>query len=345
MTRVWLTTLIALAIARPCWAFELRSLWALDDEGELSPYLEAEVGAVAPLVRSPLDVNGIGGGLRGGAHYIDANKFAHLEVMGVDYTLVWRDHRGRYDSGDFPGMDLIALSAQYRLSAGAHLLYGVALGCSGAMTHSAQSGLCYRLGFALPIIGRTAEDMHAYRRFHLQLETLPLVGAFIADLGEEGFFDNETISTTVHGEVALSGRFMTYGGIFSVDLRMSASYVNQHSIYVRASVDASSFRFWRRLVGFVRMEATLPLRPLQSQTSEPAQRLYENPHLEIMTGIRVYLGTPPSESPGFTREQRQAHRRERRETRRENHRLRMERMRQRRQQRRDARDGELNPPE
>lgn len=301
----WLAAvaLALLALARPAAAWDWRQAFDVRD-GAVIPAIEVAASAVLPLETLPSEAHGFGGRLQGRVNYVDDVKFARLEILTADFHLVYRPDRLRYDAGAFPTLTLFGLSSQLRLTEGAHLLYGASLLRAGAMAHSSSAGLSFRLGVALPLIGRDAPTMGQYRRSFLQVETLPLVGSFLTNLGESGFFDHEIPSVQLQGEVALVGRLRTIIGTFDAETRLSASYMRQHSMFLRIRLRWTGHIFWRRFAGMVISEYTIPLRPLWGQESEDARRLLYNHHFSLSIGLTVYLGDLEWLAPQDRREHR-----------------------------------------
>jgi hypothetical protein len=297
--------LVILALGSPANAWDWRTPFAIRDDGETTVTLELGASTLLPLATLPDDVHGFGGRLRGEVHYIDDDKFVTLEIATADFFSVYRSQRDRYDVGSFPSLALFDLVAQMRLTPSAHLIYGIGLMRSGAMTHAASAGLAYRLGFALPFFGRDAETMHEYRRSYLQIETLPLVGSFLTNVLEEGFYDNEHPIVQVQGEVALTGRMLSRIGTFEAETRLSASYVGQRSMMLRIGLRFVGHAFARRrLAGLVQSQYLVPLRPLRSHTSDDGERLVYDHHLSLTIGIVFFLDGPAPVAPGFSRDDR-----------------------------------------
>ena len=304
------------AVVLPATAHAGDGLFAMQDDAELNTSIELLATTVLPSGTTPDVVHGFGGRLRGGLRYVDDDKMALFEVADVTFHMVYRQERERYDAGSLPSMDFFSLSSQYRLQRDTHLLYGAALLTSGAFAHAATGGLAYRLGIALPIIGRDAATMRQYRRMYLQVETLPLVGSLLADLQEEGFHDQERLSSQIGAEVALTGRLETAVGVFSGEARLSASYVHQQSMYLLFGFRWVGQTFWRRFAGVLQTQVLLPLRPRRSQLSEEAQALLYDHHFNLSFGMLIYLGDAPSVTPRNTREQRRVRRQRRQQERR-----------------------------
>jgi len=232
-------------------------------------------------------------------------------------AMVYRALRGRYDAGSLPGYTLFDVSSQLRLRRDIHLLYGLGLARSGPLTHTAGAGLSFRLGVALPFFGRQAQTMREYRRSYLQIETLPLVGSLLSTLAEEGFYDQEPPTVQVQAEAALVGRLETILGTYSAETRLSASYVHQHSMYLRIRLRWVGHTFWRRFAGVIQAQYVIPLRPFRTDLSEEGQLLLYEPHFTLSIGLILYLGNPPTVADGHSREERRELIDERREQRRQ----------------------------
>lgn len=325
-------------------AWDWSTPFAVRDDADIATSLTIGASTVLPMWTLPTEVNGFGGRLNAAVSYTDDDKLVLFEIADVDFHMIYRSQRGRFDAGSFPTLRLFSFDAQLRLTPSLHLLYGAALLRSGAMVHASQAALGYHLGVALPLIGRDAETMRGYRRGFLQIEVVPLAGAFLGNLLEEGFFENEHPVLQVHGEVGLAGRLRTVVGTFSSSTRLSMSYVDQHSMYFQVAVQWVSHTFWRRLAGVVASEYTLPLRPLRRHISNEAERLLYRQHISVTTALRIYLGDPPRVRPEFTRERRRQHlqnrweeRRTERHERRDDRRERLERRREERGVRRHHR--------
>jgi hypothetical protein len=230
-----------------------------------------------------------------------------------------------------PTVALFSVTSQMRVTPRFHLMYGAALTRSGVLTHAASGGLAFNLGTALPLAFRRAATMREYRRAHLQLEVLPLVGSLLTTLMEEGFYDREHPRVQVQGEVALTGRVETFLGTVSADARLSASYVHQRSMYLRVTVLLVSPTFWRRVGLTVQSQVVLPLRPMLGHVSENAQTLLHEPNVALSLGFLVYLDNAPQLLPEHAERYRDVHERrvQRRSERRDRRAQRAERIRQR----------------
>jgi hypothetical protein len=234
----------------------------------------------------------VGGRFGGIVTATDDFKFARLVVAMADYHMVWRDVRRRYDAGAFPSVDLFDVTVQLRATPQAHLIYGFGLARAGAANHASSAGLAFRLGFALPFVGRRAATMRDYRRAYLQIEGLPLVGSLLTNHHEEGYFDFEQPAVQLQGEVALAGRLRTTFGLFDAEARLSASYHRQHSMFLSVGLRWTSHVFAGRLAGTFHSQYLVPLRPFFGDESSDVRRLAHRHHLSLALGMLIYLTVP-----------------------------------------------------
>lgn len=315
--------LVALALsffATPCLGQDVAAAFALRDDADRVSSLGVAFGSLLSLDRVPDEAHGLGGSLRGAVSYVDDDKMALFEIASIDYYTIFLAERSRYESGSMPTVALFSLSSQLRLTRQLHLLYGAALSRSGPLTHASSGGLAFHLGTAFPLLGRRDETMRDYRRAYLQVEMLPLVGSLLTNLLEEGFHDEEHPVVQVQGEVALSGRVETFLGSVSGEMRLSASYVHQHSMLVRFMLGWVTPTFWRRVAITMRAQLMVPLRPLRRQISENAQLILYEPHATLSAGLIIYLDQIPSVAPEHAARRQRF--RERRRTRRDERRVR-----------------------
>jgi hypothetical protein len=264
--------------------------WAIRDDADWRYELEILANATIPLTTPPGEVHGLGGVLGGGVRYLDDDKAARLQVGTLDYTSIYRDDRDRYDAGSFPSVALFDLAVQLRLRPDLHLLYGLGLIRGGVRSHTSAGGLAFHLGWALPLRRWQTESMRDYQLSYLQLECIPLAGSFLSDMIEEGYRDQEMPAVQLLGEVGLSGRLRTRGGILIGAAHLSFSYLHQHSLYFVLRLRYLGPAFWRQRVRLV-LEGTYvwPGRPLETHVSAEAQELLYDHHLRFSLGFVIGL--------------------------------------------------------
>ena len=326
-----IAALTLLTTASPCLGQDLEAAFAVRDDASTIITLGLGFSSLLSLSRTPDESHGLGGRLRGAVSYVDDDKMATFEIAAIDYHTIYRPERDRYEAGSLPTVALFSLTSQLRVTERFHLLYGAALGRSGTFTHAASGGLAFNLGTALPLLFRGASTMREYRRAHLQIEVLPLVGSLLTNLLEEGFYDTEHPTVQVQGEVALTGRVETSLGTITAETRLSASYVHQRSMYLRIAMQWVGPTFWRRVAISAQSRVILPLRPMRRHISENAQLIFYEPNVALSLGIVVYLDAVPAATPNDSarRQRLRDQRQERRQERRERRAQRIERYRQR----------------
>lgn len=284
----WLVLALGVGFGRPVAAWD--AAWAIRPDADVIPFLQIQMSATIPLSSPPREVHGLGGMLSGGVLYIDDDKVALLRVAELDYTAVYRESRQRYDAGSFPAASFFDLDVQLRLRQDFHLLYGVGLTRGGVRTHAGNGGLAFHLGWALPLRGRQAESMREYQQAHLQLECIPLAGSLLADLTEEGYFEQEMPRVQLVGEVGINARLQLRRSTLSADARLSFSYLHQHSFYFLMRlrwVGPAIFR--RRLRPVLDALYVFPARAFRGHIPDEGEQLLYSHHLQFSVGILVRL--------------------------------------------------------
>lgn len=279
---------VVLVIAQTAAAWD--AAWAIRDDADWRYELEILASATISLTSLPGEVHGFGGLLGGDVRYLDDDKVAHLQIGTLDYTSIYRADRGRYDAGSFPSVALFDLAVQLRLRPDLHLLYGLGLVRGGVRSHTSVGGLAFHLGWALPLRSWQSESMRDYQLSYLQLECIPLAGSFLSDLIEEGYHDQEMPTVQLYGEVGISGRLRTRGGVLFANAHLSFSYLHQHSYYFVLRLRWLGPAFFRQRVRAV-LEGVYvwPGRPFEGHVSAEAQQLLNDHHLRFSLGFVIGL--------------------------------------------------------
>jgi hypothetical protein len=282
-----LVVLLMLVLVQP--AHGAGRMWSVASDADLTPYIEIMAQALLPAARPPREVHALGGAIRGGLTYIDDHKFVRLEVARASMRVTFRQERQRYIFESLPTLNVFGFAAQTRLRPRLHVLYGAAVMRAGTEVHGATSSLCFHAGWALPLVGQSARNMRHYRGRFLQIETVPLAGGLLTDLRAEGFYDHERPVVQVYGEVALRGGWDLLWGHGEAVLRLSASYLHQHSMYLMTHWRWVGPAWLGRIAPVVHVGYVVPLRPLRTHLAEQDQLILYDHHFEMSLGIRLLL--------------------------------------------------------